>query len=296
MHPDAVHHCRVTVNGPDAAVESLVAELCAAGARRIDARSVVTRCADGVDSWAELSSRHPRAVIGLECFEEFGDDFLHALIENGEMTVMARHGVLPEDWGGFFDEDGVRLDEELVRGAAREIAAAGRAHEVTAARGGLDVAIGMGKLLGRFCAQTEATALGEPSPEALDGVIELALMALSVSAYDSGRGEAEREFQLALRLTQSMVHAGRDELFDRPGNACWTEWLQLLLGSASNVVDAACNCCIDRTPEAHAFGAEQYGTPDEHLEAEGRALLTTCLQALALFADDGRLAAYRLRA
>ena len=286
MHAGSVHHCRVSVNGPREAVDALIAELCAAGAREIDARSLVTASAEGVDSWAELSSRHPRAVIGLECFEEFGDDFLQALIENGEMTVMARSGVLPEDWGCFYDDDGERLSEDLVRSAAEAIAAARRRHELSPPRGGLDVALTMGKLLGRFCSQTEATALGEPSPEALDAVIELALLALSVSAYDSARNEAERDFQLALRLTQSMVHAGRDELFDRPGNACWTEWLELLLGSASNVVEAACNCCIDRSPEAHAFGAEQYGTPDEHLEAEGRALLTTCLQALALFAEQ----------
>ena len=291
MHAGAVHHCRVNVNGPREAADALIAELCAAGARPVDERCLVTTSADGTDLWEQLSSRHPLVVIGLECFEEFGDDFLQAHIENGRLTVMARRGVLPEDWGGFYDEEGERLGEELVRGAAMEVFAAQRRHGLPVLGGGLAVAIGTGKLLGRFCSLTESSALGDPTREALDAVIELALLALAVSVYDSIRTEAEREFQLALRLTQSMIHAGRDELFDRPGSACWTEWLQLLLASASNIVDAACNCCIDRTGEAHAFGAEQYGTPEEHLEYEGRALLTTCLQTIALFADGGRRSA-----
>ncbi|MGZ4200776.1 MAG: hypothetical protein ACXVRH_01825 [Thermoleophilaceae bacterium] len=286
-----MHHCRVNVNGPREAADTLIAELCAAGARPVDERCLVTTSAAGTDLWEQLSSRHPLVVIGLECFEEFGDDFLQAHIENGRMTVMARNGVLPEDWGGLYDDEGERISEELVRGAAMEVLAAQKRQPPRSPEGSLDVAMSMGKLLGRFCTRTEASALGEPTREALDAVTELALLALVVSAYDSVRSDAEREFQLALRLTQSMVHAGRDEVFDRPGGACWTEWLELLLASASNIVDAACNCCIDRTGEAHAFGAEQYGTPDEHLEYEGRALLTTCLQTLALFADGGRRSA-----
>jgi hypothetical protein len=286
-----VHHCRVNVNGPRKAADALIAELCSRGARRVDERCLITTCAEGTDAWEELSSRHPEAVIGLEWFEEFGDDFLQAHIENGRLTVMARHGVLPEDWGDLYDDEGERLGEELVLGAAMEVLAAQQRQPLRPLDGGLDVALSMGKLLGRFSSETEASALGDPTRQALDAVIELALLALMVSAFDSARSEAERDYQLALRLTQSMVHAGRDELCDRPGSASWTEWLQLLLASASNIVDAACNCYIDRSAEAHAFGAEQYGTPEEHLEYEGRALLTTCLQTLALFADGGRRSA-----
>ena len=124
MHAGAVHHCRVNVNGPREAADALVDELSAAGARPVDERCLVMTSANGTDLWEELSSRHPLAVIGLECFEEFGDDFLQAHIENGRMTVMARHGVLPEDWSDFYEDEGERLSEELVRGAAVEVLAA----------------------------------------------------------------------------------------------------------------------------------------------------------------------------
>jgi hypothetical protein len=80
-------------------------------------------------------------------------------------------------------------------------------------------------------------------------------------------------------LTQSLVHASRDEIAERPGNASWCHWLRLLIGGASNVVDAA--CMSDYATGTVAY--ELHSTPSEMLELEARALLTSCLQALALF-------------
>jgi hypothetical protein len=81
-----------------------------------------------------------------------------------------------------------------------------------------------------------------------------------------------------------VVHASRSELFEQPGSADWPAWLQLLLWAASDVIDAAAHWWPDVEPEARAFGAEYYGTPQEQLESAARSLLTTSLEALTLFA------------
>lgn len=282
-----VHHYRVNVNGPHGVVEAVVRELTSAGARPADHRAstcLLVTSADGLAIWQSLSIRHPEAILGLECFEAFGDEMVHAVVENGCVTVMSRQGVLPQDYGSFHHEDGQRLDEELLRAAAESVAAQRMRHDVGTLSGGLDTALTIAKALGRFCRRVEQTAFEQDAPrEALDAIVELGVYALWVSACRPSLGPAEREFEHALRLAQSMVHAGRDELEDEPGSAGWGWWLHVLIGSASNVIDAACHCSYEAETDAHAFGAEHYPTACERLELEGRSLLTTCLQALALF-------------
>ena len=46
---------------------------------------------------------------------------------------------------------------------------------------------------------------------------------------------------------------------------------------------------MDET-EAHVLGSEHFGTPLEQLELSARSLLTTCIQALALFGEAERSA------
>src|SRR5215216_2665359 len=103
--------------------------------------------------------------------------------------------------------------------------------------------------------------------DALDTVVELAVFALWTSAVGTSLGPEEREFAHALRLTQSMVHARQDEFWDEPGNADWDEWLQRLIGSASNVIDAATHIWIGPQNDLHALGSEHHSTPTEQLES-----------------------------
>jgi hypothetical protein len=78
----------------------------------------------------------------------------------------------------------------------------------------------------------------------------------------------ELEFDHALVLTQAVVQAGREELWDQPGRACWMSWAQEIVVRASEVIEVA--GAPDRSPEGQlAFSA--------------RSLLTTCIQTLALF-------------
>ena len=281
-----MHHYRVNVNGPAPTVGALVAELGRAGARPVEPSRkscLVMASEDGIETWEALSRRHPAARLGLECFTEFEDDLHHIVIENGQVTVMACDRVLPDDWGSFHDEDGERLDQDLLRAAAESIAAQRDRHDVGTMADGLDIALTMGKALGRLCGRVEPSVFENPPREAVEAITELAVFALFVSASSQSSGAAERDFDHALRLTQSMVHAGRSEFRDKPGDACWSEWLGILIGAASNVIDAACDCRIELESESQAFGSEHYQTAAERLEVEARALLTTCVEALALF-------------
>lgn len=281
-----MHHYRVNVNGPERAVKAIVAELTSVGARLTEganARCLVMTSPDGIQTWEALSRRHPQGSLGLECFETFEDELLQLVIENGRVTVMARGSVLPEGWGSFHDEDGELLDGGLLRAAAESVAAQRLQHDVGTLSGGLDIALAMGKALGRFCRRVEATVWAGPPREALDAVIELAVFALWISTCGRSMGVAESQFEQAFRLTQSMVDAGCSEFRDKPGDADWNEWLQVLTGSASDVIDAACHWSYERDTEAHALGGEHSGTPIEQLEGAARSMLTTCLQVLALF-------------
>jgi hypothetical protein len=238
--------------------------------------------------WMEISRRHTDAILGIEHFEAFGDELVNLIVERGSETVMARTGVLPEGWGSFHDEDGEPLDEDLLRAGAEAVAEQRLRHDVGTLSSGLDTAITMGKVLGRLCSRTEATVWGDPTGDALEAVIELAVFALWVSTAGRSADRAEREFEHALRLTQSVAHGRLDELRDQPGDANWEEWLEVLIASVSDIIESACNCRLEADTELHALGAEHHHTPEEMLELAARSLLTSCLQALALFSGAVR--------
>jgi hypothetical protein len=111
------------------------------------------------------------------------------------------------------------------------------------------------------------------------------VFALWTSAVGSTLGPLEAEYVHALRMTQSVVHAGRSEFWDEPGEADWSQWLETLIGSASGVIDAATHVRIEPENDLHALGSEHLGTPVERLELEARALLTTCIETLAMFGE-----------
>jgi hypothetical protein len=280
-----VHHYRVNINGPAGAVAAVAAELRRVGARSSGSpgeRRLVMKSEEGFDGWEALSRRHPRATLGLEWFVSFEEELVQAVVEHGEVTVMAEGGVLPDDFGSFHDVDGQPLAEDLLRAAAESIEARRDECHIGIADGS-HIAVTMGKALGRFCSRVESTTADLPSDEALDAVIELAVLALSLSTSARPPDPAELEFEHALRLTQSVVHAGRSEFAERPGEACWRQWLLILVGATGQVVDAACHEWSGPYNEAHALGAEYCETPGEMLELEARALLTACLETLVLF-------------
>ncbi len=282
----AVYHYRVTVSGPAPAVDAITAELACVGAKSVeiaDPPFLVIASADPIETWEATTRRHPTAVLGIEWFEALDDEFVQLLVENGHTTEMSHLPILPDGWGGWHDEDGEPLDEGLLRRAARSVEAQRLRRDPGTLTGGLDTGATMGRALGRLCCRVEPTMFGEPSRDALDAIIEVAVFALWISASAQPSGQAECEFEHALWLTRAVLHAGRDELWDQPGNASWSEWLQLLIGAGSGVIDAACHCWYEAETEAHAVAAEHGGAPPDQLTLEARSLLTTCLQALALF-------------
>jgi hypothetical protein len=94
-------------------------------------------------------------------------------------------------------------------------------------------------------------------------------------AGQCGGTARELKFDHALLLTQAVVQAGRDELWDKPGQASWTTWTELIVAGASEVIEA---------------GSAPQRAPDGQLAFSARSLPTTCVQALALFgpADQPR--------
>src|SRR4051794_5785779 len=113
-----MHHYRVDLTGPPAAIRAVAAETGRAGA---GATLVVAR-EEGIDFWESLSCHHPRVTFGIEWFEAFEDELLRVVIQNGETTVMARASVLPSDWGSYHEEDGDPIDDDLLRAAAEWVA------------------------------------------------------------------------------------------------------------------------------------------------------------------------------
>lgn len=281
-----MHHYRVDLTGPPVAIAAVATE----GGQAGDGTTLVVARDEGLSFWEALSRRHPSVTFGIECFETFEDELLRVVIRNGETTVMARDGVLPRDWGSYHEEGGEPIGDDLLRAAAQWVAEQRLAYDMGASENGLATALTMGKALGRLCRRVEETRYADSPGDALDAVVELAVFALWTSAVGMSLGPEEREFAHALRLTQSMLHAGRSEFWDEPGTADWNEWLQCLIGSASDVINAATNVWTGPHTDLHALGSEHHTTPTEQLESEASSLLTTCIQALAMFGEAHRSA------
>ena len=298
-----MHHYRVTLSGPPAATAAVAAEM---GQPPGESHFVVAR-EEAIDFWASLSRRHRAVAFGIECFEEFEDELLHVVIHDGETTEMSRESVLPryqvwlddedgdpwdalsDDEAGLVewfedDDDGEPMDEERVRMAAGLISGARLRYAPQACDDGLAIALMIGKTLGRLCARTEDTAHGEPDAEALDAVVEMAVHALCMSR-SSDLGPAERDFRRALMLTRSAVHAASSPYY----HETWSDWLRILIGSVGHVIDAATSPLVDGSElEVHSYWAEHHSSAAETLELEARSLLTTCIEALALFGEADR--------
>ena len=107
----------------------------------------------------------------------------------------------------------------------------------------------------------------------------------SLRATSSDRRPAERDFQQALTLTRACGPRGLRPYY----HESWSDWLRIVIGSVGHVLDAATSPLVDGSElEVHSFAAEHHSTASEMLELEVHGLLTTCIQALALFGEADR--------
>lgn len=300
-----MHYYRVALSGPPADMAAIAAEV---GLTTGETHIVVAR-EEAIEFWESLSRRHRAVAFGIEYFEEFEDELLHVVIRDGETTEMGRESLLPryrvyfdredDEPGDEFsaddvelfemlgdDDEGEPMDEARVRMAAGLISAARLRHPPQTFENGLAAALMIGRMLGRLCRRTEATAYGQPSREAVDAVVEIAVHTLCMT-LPSDLDPPERDFKQALTLTRSAVHAASSPYY----HETWSDWLRILIGSVGHLLDAATSPLIDREDtelEVHSVAVEHYSTAAEALDLEVRSLLTTCIEALALFGEPDR--------
>jgi hypothetical protein len=153
----------------------------------------------------------------------------------------------------------------------------------------LDTALEVCEELGRFVADArDFLAVDAPTETTLDAVARLAQMALRVSAASRPRTRGELAYLVPLRLTQAVVHAGHDEYRETTGNADWQWWLGVLLGGVSELIDDAHMCdVVPAGPDPALSPGCDRRDSGEAMELAARALVTSCVQSLALFGDHG---------
>jgi hypothetical protein len=261
-------HHRLTLAGSADAVKAAGAELVAMGAAPVGEASFISAQRDDAEMWRTFASSHPAVRLSIDVFNELDDEFVQTIIAGRTITTLSRRSVLPDRFG-CFDEGGEPVAKELLTAAGRAVAADRLVHDVGTLSSEIDDALTMGKALGRFCTRVEETIFDGPSSSDMDAVREVAVFAWWIAvAPEHGGTPRELEFDHALVLTQAVVQAGREELWEQPGRACWMNWAQQIIAGASEVIEVA--AAPDRSPEGQlAFSA--------------RSLLTTCIQTLALF-------------
>lgn len=290
-HDRAMHRFRINLCGSDADVVRATERLQELGGLPIGASepSCWTWAAEeGWEAIVSVSREHPSLLLAVEGFEDFSEQIVAATVIDGELTQQGSRTVLPEGWGSFHDEDGRPIDGELLVAAGRAVAEDLREPHTGGRLSGLQMALLLGEELGRFAADTrDFTVLGAPSENALDGAVRLAQLCVQVSVSARARTPGELNYLVPLRITQSVIHAGKSDYLDAPGNADWPEWLGLLLGSAGSLID-----------EVHMFDLVPPGPdpalcpgltrrdPGEGVEYAARSVVTSCVQALALFGSQ----------
>lgn len=288
MH--GMHHHRLVLTGPPLALRPLVDELRRAGATVVDADDPPRLVWSTSDPRLveRLALRHAEVAVGVERFEALGSEMVRLVVRGGEATVLDRRRVLPtpgdddlEAWGNVDEDEGLRLDQELLRRAAGRVEL--RCREVPPA-GALGSALAVGCAFGALCAfAREPYAPAAPGERVLHAVADLAASALLVSAAPRPPAPAEARVERAWALTSALARAGAEALWDRPGEAAWAEWLGYLVASTSDVL-LACAESIDGGATAIAsVHREHFATPDEQRAWAAGALVATCLQAIALF-------------
>lgn len=261
-------HHRLTLTGADDVLTAAGAELMAMGAVPVGPGCFITSQDRDAEMWQEFAGNHRSLRVSVDLFDEFEDEFVQVIVTGRGSTTLSRRSVLPETFG-CFDEDGQPIPKGLLAAAGGAVAADRLAYDVGTLSSPLDDALTMGKALGRFCTHVEQTVFDGPRRSDLDAVREIAVYAWwTAVAGQCGGTAVELEFDHALALTQAVVQGGREELHDKPGHACWTSWTEQILAGAAEVIEA---------------GSAPLRAPDGQLAFSARSLLTTCIQALALF-------------
>ena len=281
-----MHRQRLVLNGPSAAIARLADDLCAAGAVAVAGptagppRLVWETAQPG--TLEGLCVRHREVTVGVERFELLGDELERLVVRGREATVLERRRLADEldgEGGVCCEEDGAPLDAAALRAAARDVMGAPVDLGPGPTCSAIDDAVRVGRAVGRLCA-----AVGQDGP-GLGGdaaMATLAATAVTVGIVGSAC-EAERRFERDWRLTQAIARAGHEELWARPGEADWPEWLMDLLTGAAQVVDA-CSACLHQPPSPFvSLHTEHVDTEAEQLEHAAGQLVTTALQMLVLF-------------
>jgi hypothetical protein len=261
-------HHRVTLTGPENALTAAGAELLAIGAVPVGECCFIASQREDAEIWRTFAANHKAVRLSVDVFDEFEDEFVQTIITSRSITTLSRRSVLPESFG-CFDEGGKPIAKEFLRAVGRAVAADRLVHDVGTLSSEIVDALAMGKALGRFCTRVEESIFDAPGDSDLAAVRELAVFAwwIAVGAEHSGTPR-ELEFDHALVLTQAVVQAGCEELWDEPGRACWMSWIEAIIAGASEVIEA---------------GSAPERSPKGQLAFSARSLLTTCIQALALF-------------
>jgi hypothetical protein len=292
-----MHHQRLVLNGPPAAVARLADDLRAAGAvavagptagpPRLVWETARPAALEGV------CARHGAVAVGVERFELLGDELQRLVVRGPEATVLERRR--PAGGGGHeldgvedarglcLEEDGAPLDPAALRAAARRVLAAPVDARPGPTCSAADDAVLIGAAAGRFCA---TVAQDGPGPGGRAALAALAAAALTLPTAIPACA-AERSFERDWRLTQAVARAGRETLWSRPGEADWPEWLMDLLTGAAAVIDG-CSACLHQPPPPFvSVHTEHVDTEAEQLERAAGRLVTTALQALVLFDARG---------
>lgn len=290
-----MHRFRIDVLGSDAATADAGVALEERGAVAFGSGNPgcwAWSAAGGWDAIADFSRGQASLPLSVQGFQDFQDEMAWAMVTDGEVAVVSRQSVLPSHWGTFHDEDGKPLDREALAWAGSAIAGNDDGLEPSTLFCGLETALVVGGELGRFVTDArDFLSVDAPTQRTLDAIVRLARTALRVGAASRPRSKGELEYLLPLRLTQSVARAGRDGYLEGPGQADWRWWLGILLGAAADLVrEAEMHDVIPGPPEASADTDPHQRDPGVVMELMASALVTSCVQALALFGSERRAA------
>jgi hypothetical protein len=282
-----MHHFRLVPLGSGPALSLAERALEEYGALRIGPREPSTwvwSVEDGLGALEVFSFTH-EVPLGFEGFEALVDEIATGMVVDGETTVHGSRSVLPEEWRAVHEEDGRPLERDVLAWAGSVIAQRREEPGASTLFCGLETSLAVGEELGRFVGDTrDFLDHAAPATGSLDAVARLAQLGLRVSVAGSSRTPGELAYLRPLRLTQSVAHAGRSAVSERPGEADWASWLGLLVDSASDVIhDAHLSDLVPPGPDPELVPGYRRRDSGHELEMAARALVTTCVQTLALF-------------
>jgi hypothetical protein len=292
-----MHHQRLVLNGPPAAVARLADELRAAGAVAVAGPTagpprLVWETARPA-TLEGLCARHRAVAVGIERFELLGDELQRLVVQGADATVLEPRRLAGDDDAGLdafegcgglcLDEDGTPLDAAALRAAARRVLDAPVDRRPGPTCSAADDAVLVGAAVGRLCATVVQDGPGAGGRAA---VAALAATVLTLGAAGPASA-AERSFERGWRLTQAAARAGREQLWARPGEADWPEWLMDLLTAAARVIEG-CSACLHQPPAPFvSVHTEHVDTEAEQLERAAGRVVATALQVLVLFDARG---------